>query len=75
MDIHAIIYVEVIEMKILPRLSSLMSAVPLTFPHQWFKEIDRLFTRFLWKDKKHIISRKRLTIPRSKGGLSLIPFN
>ena len=49
---------EVIKMNLLPRLSFLISAIPLKFPQQWLKEIDKLFSRFLWRDKKPRINRK-----------------
>lgn len=48
----------VIKMNILPRLSFLGSAIPLQFPQYWFKEIRRLFSGLLWKDKKPRINHK-----------------
>uniref|UniRef100_A0A665UXX1 Reverse transcriptase domain-containing protein n=1 Tax=Echeneis naucrates TaxID=173247 RepID=A0A665UXX1_ECHNA len=60
---------EVIKMNLLPRLPFLISAILLKFPQQWFKEIDKLFSSFLWQDKKPRINHKKLAMPRNKEGL------
>ena len=62
---------EVLKMNILPRLLFLISAIPLKFPLYWFTEINKLFTDFLWSNKKTRISYKRLTRPRKRGGLGV----
>ena len=48
-----------------------MSSILLKFPPSWFKEINKLFSGFLWTDKKPRISNKKLNNPRIKGGLGL----
>ncbi len=58
-------------MNILPRLAYLMSSIPLKFSPSWFKEVNKLFSCFLWRDKKPRISYKKLTNPRVKGGIGL----
>ena len=58
-------------MNFLPRLSFLISAIPFKFPQQWFKETDKLFSSFLWQDKKPRIKRKKFAMPRNKGGLGV----
>ena len=63
--------VEIIKMNILPRLSFVISAIPLKFPQQWFKEIDKILSSFLWCDKKPRINHKKLSMPRNKGGLAV----
>ncbi len=62
---------EVIKTNILPRLTYIIAALPLQFPQGWFKEIEALFTSFLWRDKKPKISRKKLSKLRSQGGLAV----
>lgn len=47
---------EIIKMNILPRLYFLISAIPLKFPQQWFKEMNTLFTNFLCNGRKPRIS-------------------
>ena len=43
---------EVVTINILPRLLFLTSAIPLKSPLYWFKEIIKLFSDFLWSNKK-----------------------
>uniref|UniRef100_A0A8C6WXR2 Reverse transcriptase domain-containing protein n=1 Tax=Neogobius melanostomus TaxID=47308 RepID=A0A8C6WXR2_9GOBI len=62
---------EVIKMNLLPRLTFPISAIPLKVPQKWFKEIDTLFTQFLWNGKKPRINRKKLTMPKGKCGLGV----
>ena len=60
-----------LKINILPRLLFLISAIPLKFPLYWFTEINKLFTDFLWSNKKPRISYKRLTRPRKRDGLGV----
>uniref|UniRef100_A0A667XFI8 Reverse transcriptase domain-containing protein n=1 Tax=Myripristis murdjan TaxID=586833 RepID=A0A667XFI8_9TELE len=62
---------EVIKMNLLPRLTFLMSSIPLKFPPSWFKEINKIFSGFLWNYKKPRISQKKLKNPRPSGGIGL----
>ena len=62
---------EVLKMNILPRLLFLISAIPLKFPFYWFKEMNKLFSDFLWSNKKPRISYKRLSRPSKRGGLGV----
>uniref|UniRef100_A0A3B4VFF3 Reverse transcriptase domain-containing protein n=1 Tax=Seriola dumerili TaxID=41447 RepID=A0A3B4VFF3_SERDU len=60
---------EVLKMNVLPKLAFLFSAIPLEIPQKWFIEIDKSFSLFLRKGKKPRIGRKKLVVPRNKGGL------
>lgn len=62
---------EVIKTNILLRLIYIYASLPVQFPQGWFKEIEALFTSFLWKDKKPKINRKTLSKLRSQGGLGV----
>ena len=57
---------EVLKMNVLPRLASLFTAIPLEVPQRWFREINTLFSLFLWKGKKPRISLKKLSIHRKR---------
>jgi hypothetical protein len=35
-----------------PRFLFLITAIPLNFPLYWFKEMNKLFSDFLWSNKK-----------------------
>ena len=56
-------------MNVLPRLTHIISSIPLVFPLTWFQEIKSLFISFLWHNKKPRIAYRKLIIPRDKGGL------
>uniref|UniRef100_A0A668APH5 Reverse transcriptase zinc-binding domain-containing protein n=1 Tax=Myripristis murdjan TaxID=586833 RepID=A0A668APH5_9TELE len=58
-------------MNVFPRLSFLLSSIPLKIPDYWFKEIKSLFTKFLWRNNKPRISLSKLTLSREKGGLGI----
>ena len=62
---------ETLKMNVLPRLSHIISSIPLKFPPKWFKDIKSLFTQFLWNNKKPRIAYNKLIIPRSMGGLGV----
>ena len=49
----------------------MLSSIPLKIPDYWFKEINKLFTKFLWRNKKPRISLKKLTMNRNEGGLGI----
>lgn len=49
----------------------LISAIPLPLDNVFVKEIDVIFSRFIWNNKTPRISRKNLYIERDKGGLGL----
>lgn len=53
---------EIIKMNLSPRLTFLMSSIPLTFHPNWFKEIIKYFLNFF---KKTRISQKKLSNSRS----------
>uniref|UniRef100_A0A8C6SDT3 Reverse transcriptase domain-containing protein n=1 Tax=Neogobius melanostomus TaxID=47308 RepID=A0A8C6SDT3_9GOBI len=62
---------EVLKMNILPRILSLISSVPLNIPMSWFDDVKKMFSSFLWKDKKPKISLKKLSLQRDQGGLGI----
>ena len=65
---------EIIKMNIFPRISFLLSLIPLKVPGYWFKEIKKLLTQFLWGNKKPRISLDKLNVCRKKGGLGYLIF-
>lgn len=73
---------EVLKMNILPKLSFLFSSIPLQFPQHWLKEVNSLFSGFLWRNKKPRMNHKKLTRYRYRGGLGVpdiylyyLPYN
>ena len=48
---------EIIKINLLPWMTFLMSSILLKFPPNWLKEINKLFSGFLWNYKKPRISQ------------------
>ena len=63
--------VDILKMNALPRLAHVISSIPLQFPQYWFRDIQSIFSIFLWKNKKPRISYKKMSMLKSKGGLSV----
>lgn len=62
---------ETLKMNVLPRLIFLVSSIPLPIRKAWFDNINTIFSRFLWNNKKPRINRNKLYQPRDKGGLGI----
>lgn len=62
---------ETIKMYLLPKLNFIIASIPLKFPTKWFKDINKLFTAFLWRNKKPRISYKKFIQSRNKGEIGL----
>lgn len=58
-------------MCILPKFIYLIQALPIHIPPSYFKQVQSLFTRFIWAHKKPRLRRSLLTLPKSEGGLAL----
>lgn len=52
----------------------LFSAIPLTPPPQFFKDIEKLCINFIWKNKRSKIRLTTLQHPKPSGGLALPNF-
>jgi len=63
--------VDVLKMNVLPRLTYIISSIPLQIPQYWFQEINTIFSQFTWKDRKPRINHKKLSMPRRTGGLGV----
>lgn len=60
-----------IKICILPKFLYLFQALPIQIPLSYFKQVQALFTRFVWAQKKPRLSRTLLTLPKQYGGLAL----
>uniref|UniRef100_A0A3Q3FN93 Reverse transcriptase domain-containing protein n=1 Tax=Labrus bergylta TaxID=56723 RepID=A0A3Q3FN93_9LABR len=63
--------IDTLRMNVLPRITYLIVALPLSVDRGLFKEINKLFHNFIWRDKTPRVSRKKLYIDRKSGGLGL----
>lgn len=60
-----------LKMSILPKFLYLFQALPIKTPPIYFKQVQALFTRFVWAHKKPRIPRSQLSTPKHYGGLAL----
>lgn len=58
-------------MSILPKYLYLFQALPVKIPPSYFKEVQALFTCFIWVQKKPCIPCTQLSLPKQFGGLAL----
>lgn len=66
--------ISVLKMNILPRVNFLFSAISLTPPPHFFRDIDRLCSNFIWNNKRSKIRLKTLQLPKLYGGLAVPNF-
>jgi hypothetical protein len=43
----------IVKMAILPKAIYTLNAMPIEFPVQFFKDMERSILKFIWKNKKH----------------------
>lgn len=60
-----------IKMSILPKFIYLIQALPIQIRPSFFKQVQALFTRFVWAHKKPQLSQSQMTLPKHYGGLAL----
>lgn len=61
----------ILKMSILPKLLYLMQALPIHIPLSFFRQVQSLFTDFVWAKKRPRLPNKLLILPKSSGGLAL----
>lgn len=61
----------ILKMSILPKILYIMQAVPIRIPPGFFKQIQTIFTEFIWAKKKPRLPHKLLVLPKSHGGLAI----
>lgn len=63
--------INVIKMNILPRINFLFQSLPCYLNKDFFKNVNKLISSFIWKNSTPRISFKTLTNTKEKGGLGL----
>lgn len=58
-------------MCILPKFLYLFQALPIHIPQSYFKQVQALFARFVWANKKPRLRRDLLLLPKQNGRLAL----
>lgn len=58
-------------MNIFPKFLYLFQAVPIAIPRNFFRNIQTLFTKFIWVHRHPRIRRTLLSLPKQYGGLAV----
>ncbi|XP_064138050.1 protein zyg-11 homolog B isoform X1 [Loxodonta africana] len=64
----------IVKMSILPKAIYTYSALPIQIPMTYFSVMEKKITNFIWKGKKHWISKALLKKKKKVGGLTLPDF-
>lgn len=63
--------IQIIKMKILPKLLYLFLALPVPVPENQLREWNKHISRFIWLNKRPRVKFSILQLPRERGGLAL----
>lgn len=55
--------INIIKMSILPKFLYLFQSLPLPLPESFFKEINSIFSRFIWNNRKPRLRLRLLFLP------------
>ena len=58
-------------MAILPKAIYRFNGIPIKIPTQFFHELERVFGRFMWNNKKPRIATTLLKDKRTSGGITM----
>lgn len=61
----------ILKMTILPKFLYLMQALPIHIPASYFKQVQSIFTEFVWAKKRPRLPHNLLVLPKQNGGLAL----
>jgi len=70
MPVSMIGRINMIKMSILPKFLYLFQALPLPLSKQFFDELNTVFSRFIWNNKKPRLRLRLLYMPYERGGVT-----
>ena len=63
-----------VKMSILPKTVYRFSAISITLPMVFFRELEQIISQFVWKYKKPLVARTILRKKTGTGGINLPDF-
>jgi hypothetical protein len=63
--------INILKMAILPTAIYRFNAIPISIPTQFFNELERAISRFIWNNKKPMIAKTFLNDKKPSGGITM----